>query len=94
MTITDFNSVDLCPNCGLFHGVLEQREEYTKLLEPLHQGLVKSVRLPKGMRRFRRVKRNCPKCGGEMKHIRRSVSGDLYNISTQILLRLDAEKRR
>jgi len=91
--IIDFNSLDLCPNCGIFHGMREETEQYRKLLKPLHEGLVTRVQLPPRIRRFKRVKRNCPKCGGEMRHIRKSVSGDIRKITANVLSSEQFEKR-
>ena len=87
--IIDWNSLDLCLNDGLFWGVREYTKEWLDIRNELKRridlGIGNSVDIPKGLRRTRRVSRNCPKCGGEMRHISKNVSGNLHNISYRIV---------
>lgn len=81
----DFNGVDLCLGCG---GTFFAEQEPTTEGLMAHEIVQKVGRMTllSHVKRNRRVRnRNCPKCGGNLKPIRKSVSGNIEAITSKIL---------
>ena len=81
----DFNGLDICLGCqATFMAQYEPTVEALMVHEIV--GKVGRMQLLPNVRMRRRVRgRNCPKCGGVLKPIRKSVSGGIRQITETVM---------